>query len=255
MPEMNMLEQFANWKFYLIGPYPVGELGGLLLNIFMAVVSLIVSFFIGCILGLGRISRRHYIHYPCSIYIETVRATPLVMIIFWFYFFFPNVLGKPISVFWSAIISLSAYAAAYQAEIVRAGILAVPKGQIEAGLSCGMTRMQAIRVIVLPQAFKMMIPAFLSFFISLFKDTSVTYIIGMIELTQAGIIISQRQPDRMFAAYVCMATGYFIICYSMSHVARMMEKRLGMLDYETYRPDTLPQESFLVSPHEAASKA
>ena len=252
---MNMLEQFANWKFYLIGPYPVGELGGLLLNILMAVVSLIVSFFIGCILGLGRISRRHYIHYPCSIYIETVRATPLVMIIFWFYFFFPNVLGKPISVFWSAIISLSAYAAAYQAEIVRAGILAVAKGQIEAGLSCGMTRLQCIRIIVLPQAFKMMIPAFLSFSISLFKDTSVTYIIGMIELTQTGIIVSQRQPNRMFAAYVCMATGYFIICYSMSHVARMMERRLGMLDYETYRPDKVTQESFLVTPHEATSKA
>jgi polar amino acid transport system permease protein len=245
---MDILEQFANWKFYLIGLYPLGELGGLLLNILMAVVSLILSFFIGCILGLGRISRRYYIHYPCSIYIETVRATPLIMIIFWFYFFFPNVLGKPISVFWSAIISLSAYAAAYQAEIVRAGILAVPKGQIEAGLSCGMTRIQSIRIIVLPQAFKMMIPAFLSFFISLFKDTSVTYIIGMIELTQAGIIISQRQPDKMFAAYVCMAIGYFIICYSMSHIARMLEKRLGMLDYETYRPDTFSQESLLVSP-------
>jgi polar amino acid transport system permease protein len=214
-----------------------------------------MGFLMGCILGLGRISRRHYIHYPCAAYIETVRATPLVMTIFWFYFFFPNVLGKPISVFWSAIISLSAYAAAYQAEIVRAGILAVPKGQLEAGLACGMSRIQSIRIIVLPQAFKMMIPAFLSFSISLFKDTSVTYIIGMIELTQAGIIISQRQPDRMFSAYICMAIGYFIICYSMSHVARALEKRLGMLDYETYRPETFSQDFFLASAQESASKA
>ena len=252
---MDILEQFANWKFYLIGPYPVGQLGGLVLNILLAVLSLIMGFLMGCVLGLGRISRRHYIHYPCSAYIEGIRATPLVMIIFWFYFFFPNVLGRPISLFWSAIISLSAYAAAYQAEIVRAGILAVSKGQIEAGLACGMTRMQSIRIIVLPQAFKMMIPAFLSFSISLFKDTSVTYIIGMIELTQAGIIVSQRQPDKMFAAYVCMAVGYFIICYSMSHIARMLEKRMGMLDYETYRPDTFSKDSFLASPHESASKA
>lgn len=251
---MDILEQFGNWKFYLMGTYPVGEVGGLLLNILMAIVSLFIGFLIGCILGLGRISRRPYIHYPCAAYIEIVRATPLIMIVFWVYFFFPNVLGKPVSVFWSAIISISAYAAAYQAEIVRAGVLAVPRGQIEAGLSSGMTQLQSIRTIIMPQAFKMMIPAFMSFSISLFKDTSVTYIIGMIELTQTGIIVSQRQPDRMFAAYICMAVGYFIICYSMSHIARILEKRLGMLDYETYRPESLSRELF-VEPQQSASEA
>ncbi len=236
---MNILEQIINWKFYLIGTYPVGELGGLLLNIVMALLSLTFGFFLACILGLGRISRRRYIYYPCTVYIETVRATPLIMIIFWFYFFFPNVLGKPVSLFWSAIISLSAYAAAYQAEIVKAGILAVSKGQIEAGIASGMTRWQSIRIIVLPQAFKMMIPAFMSFYISLFKDTSVTYIIGMIELTQTGIIISQRQPDKMLSAYLCMAFGFFTICYSISLIARALEKRLGMLDYEGIKDKNL----------------
>ncbi len=218
-----------------MGTYPAGELGGLLLNIVMAILSLALGFLAACVLGLGRISRRPYIHYPCAAYIEIVRATPLIMIIFWFYFFFPNVLGKPVSLFWSAIISLSAYAAAYQAEIVRAGILAVPKGQIEAAMASGLTRRQSIMIIVVPQAFKMMIPAFMSFYISLFKDTSVTYIIGMIELTQAGIIISQRQPDKMFSAYLFMALGYFTVCYSISLGARALERRLGMLDYEKIR--------------------
>jgi len=236
---MGILEQFGNWKFYLMGTYPAGELGGLLLNILMAILSLSFGFLMACVLGLGRISRRRYVHFPCTAYIETVRATPLIMIIFWFYFFFPNVLGKPVSLFWSAIISLSAYAAAYQAEIVRAGILAVPKGQIEAAMASGIPRRQAILIIVLPQAFKMMIPAFMSFYISLFKDTSITYIIGMIELTQAGVIISQRQPDKMLSAYLFMAIGYFIVCYSISLLARALEKRLNMLDYEKIRDKSL----------------
>ena len=243
---MGILEQFSNWRFYLMGAYPNGPLGGLLLNISLALVSLSISFFMGVIFGLGRLSHRWFIRYPCIGYIEVVRATPLIMIVFWFYFFFPTIMGKNISLFWSAVISLSIYAAAYQAEIVRAGVLAVQKGQMEAALSSGMTRFQAVRLIILPQAFKMMIPAFVSFFISLFKDTSVTYIIGVIELTQTGVIVSQRQPDRMFAAYLCVAIGYFVVCYSMSHLARMLERRLGMLDYESYRPEIRRKELSLI---------
>ncbi len=231
-----LVEQFGNWKFYLIGAYPAGPIGGLFLNISIAVLCLLVSFFIGAIFGMGRMSCRRYISYPCTIYIETIRATPALLLVFWFFFFIPSVFGKNISLFWSAVIALSIYATAYQAEIVRAGVLAVPRGQMEAALSSGMTRFQAIKTIILPQAFKMMIPSFVSFFISLFKETSVTYIIGVIELTQTGIIVSQRQPDRMFAAYICMAIGFFVICYSMSHLARRLEKRLGMLDLTSYRP-------------------
>jgi len=231
-----LIEQFGNWKFYLIGAYPHGPVGGLFLNISMAVLCLSISFFIGAIFGFGRLSCRRYISYPCILYIETIRATPVLLIVFWFYFFIPSVFGQNISLFWSAIIALSIYATAYQAEIVRAGVLAVPLGQMEAALSSGMTRFQAIRTVILPQAFRMMIPSFVSFFISLFKDTSVTYIIGVVELTQTGIIVSQRQPNRMFAAYICMAIGYFVVCYSMSHVARMLEKRFGMYDLSSYRP-------------------
>lgn len=116
--------------------------------------------------------------------------------------FLPYLFGGDFTIFWSAVVALCVYAAAYQAEIVRAGIIAVPKGQLEAALTTGLSRYQAMRHIVLPQAFKMMMPSFVSFFVSLFKDTSVTYIIGVIELTQAGIIVSQRQPDKMYDAYI-----------------------------------------------------
>jgi len=243
---MDLFEQFSNINFYLFGSYPRGEIGGLTLNILMAFLAISLSFIFGALLGYSRLSCRPYVKFPCIFYIELVRSTPLIMIIFWFYFFLPYMFGGNITIFWSAVISLCAYAAAYQAEIVRAGIMAVPKGQLEAALSTGMSRYGAMRHVILPQAFKMMLPSFVSFFVSLFKDTSITYIIGVIELTQTGIIISQRQPDKMYAAYAMMAIGFWLVCFSMSHLARKLEKRIGVFDLESIRPEACRDEFMLL---------
>ncbi len=243
---MDLIEQFSNFNFYLLGPYPRGDIGGLMLNIIMAFLAIGISFSFGIILGYSRLSCRPYIKFPCIAYIELVRSTPLIMIIFWFYFFLPYIFGRNITIFWSAVISLCVYAAAYQAEIVRAGIMAVPRGQLEAALSTGMSRYGAMRHVILPQAFKMMLPSFVSFFVSLFKDTSITYIIGVIELTQTGIIISQRQPDRMLAAYVSMAIGFWVVCFTMSRLARRLEKRIGVFDLESIRPEACRDEFMLL---------
>jgi polar amino acid transport system permease protein len=243
---MDLLEQFSNVSFYLLGPYPNGEIGGLLLNVIMAFLAISISFVFGVVLGYSRLSCRLYIKYPCIAFIEIVRSTPLIMIIFWFYFFLPYLFGGSVTIFWSAVVSLCVYAASYQAEIVRAGIIAVPRGQLEAALSTGLSRYHAMRHIVLPQAFKMMMPSFVSFFVSLFKDTSVTYIIGIIELTQAGIIISQRQPDRMYAAYLSMGIGFWLVCFTMSQLARRLEKRIGVYDLESYRPEACRDEFMLL---------
>jgi len=121
---------------------------------------------------------------------------------------------------------------------------------MEAALSSGMTRLQALFYVILPQAFRIMIPSFVSFFISLFKETSVTYIIGVVELVQVGIIISQRQPNRMFAAYIFMAAGFLIICYGMSHLAKVLERRFGMYDLSSYRP-TVCRTDLSLKPCEA----
>jgi polar amino acid transport system permease protein len=242
---MELLGQFANWKFYLFGAYPAGPMGGLSLNIILAVLSIIIGLFMGALLGLGRMSCRRYICYPCIAYIDGVRSTPLLMIVFWFYFFLP-VIGIRLPLLWCAVIPLSIYAAAYQAEIVRAGVLAVPKGQMEAALSSGMSRLQAIMTVILPQAFKMMVPSFVSFFNSQFKNTSVVYIIGIVELTQTGIIISQRQPDRMLAAYICMAMGFWVVCYGLSYITQKLEKKLGILDSESYKPEICREDLALI---------
>lgn len=243
---MDLIEQFSNFNFYLLGTYPKGDIGGLLLNIIMAFLAISLSFLFGVLLGYSRLSCRPYIKFPCITYIELIRSTPLIMLIFWFYFFLPYMFGGHITIFWSAVISLCAYAAAYQAEIVRAGIMAVPKGQLEAALSTGMSRYKAMRHVILPQAFKIMVPSFVSFFVSLFKDTSITYIIGVIELTQTGIIISQRRPDRMLAAYLCMAMGFWLVCFSMSRLARRLEKRIGVFDLESIRPEACRDEFMLL---------
>jgi len=246
---MDILEQFSNWNFYLLGSYPNGDLGGIALNIVFAILAILLSFPIGVIVGYSRLSCRLYVKIPCILYIETIRATPLIMIIFWFYFFLPYLYGGSISVFWSCVISLSIYASAYEAEIVRAGILAIPKGQMEAALSTGMSRYKALRHVVLPQAFRIMVPSFVSFFVSLFKDTSTTYIIGMVELLQTGVIVSQREPNKMYAAYFCMAFGFWIVCFSLSRVARRLEKRIGVFDLESIRPDACRDDYMLLPTH------
>jgi polar amino acid transport system permease protein len=243
---MHLIEQLSNINFYLFGSWPKGDIGGLFLNIIMALLAIGISFIFGALMGYSRLSCRIYVKYPCIAFIEIIRSTPLIMIIFWFYFFLPYLFGGSITIFWSAVISLCVYAAAYQAEIVRAGIIAVPKGQMEAALSTGMHRYHAMGYVILPQAFKMMVPSFVSFFVSLFKDTSVTYIIGVIELTQTGIIVSQSQPDRIYTAYLIMAVGFWLVCFAMSHLARRLEKKIGVFDLESIRPEACRDEFMLL---------
>jgi polar amino acid transport system permease protein len=246
---MHLLEQFLNIDFYLFGSYPKGDLGGLALNIILAILAIAISFLFGVALGYSRLSCRPYVKYPCVLYIETIRSTPLIMIIFWFYFFLPYLFGGSITIFWSAVISLSVYASAYEAEIVRAGIMAIPRGQLEAALSTGMSRYKAMRYVILPQAFRIMVPSFVSFFVSLFKDTSTAYIIGVIELTQAGIIVSQRQPDRIFSAYTMMGLGFWIVCFSISRLAKKLEERIGVFDLESIRPEACRDDFMLLPTH------
>jgi len=244
---MTIFEKFSNWDFYLLGAYPQGEPGGLLLNVILAVLSLSLSFGFGVLFGYSRLSSRLYVKLPCIAFIEMVRATPLIIIIFWFYIVLPYLFGFNISVFWSVVISFCIYAAAYQAEIVRAGITAVPKGQLITALASGMSRYKAMGYVILPQAFRMMLPSFVSFLISLFKDTSTVFIIGVIELTQAGFIISHRQPDRMYAAYISIAAGFFLICNTLSYFAGKLEKRIGVYDFQSYRPD-VSRDEFMLFP-------
>lgn len=198
-------------------------MGGLSLSIVLAGIALTVSFFIGLVFGLGRLSKNTIISTISILYIEVIRGNPLIMVIFWVYFFSPIITGMQIDVFWSATIAFTIFSGAYIAEIVRAGVTAIPFGQFEASKASGLNYLQTMRFVVLPQALKIMIPAFVGQFIALFKDTSLAYIIGVFELTTVAQTLNNRLMIYPFEIYTTIAVLYFICCYSMSIVARQLE--------------------------------
>ncbi len=220
------LRSLLIWLFPQGGPGEIFHgLGGLSLSVILAFIALFVSFFIGLFVGIGRLSRNPVVSTPSVLYIEIIRGNPLIMVIFWVYFFSPIVTGMQINVFWSVTISFTLFSGAYLAEIVRAGVSAISRGQTEAATASGLSYYQAMRLVVLPQALKMMIPAFVGQFIALFKDTSLAYIIGVFELTTVAQTLNNRLMIYPFEIYTTIAVMYFICSYSMSRVARRLEIR------------------------------
>jgi len=223
---------WSNLRALLVWRFPEGGqgeiffgLGGLTLSIVLAGISLSASFFIGLAAGLGRLAKSPVVSTPCVLYIEIVRGNPLIMVIFWVYFFSPIVTGLQIDVFWSAAIAFTIFSGAYLAEIVRAGVSAIPFGQVEAATASGLTYFQTMRFIVLPQALKIMIPAIVGQFIALFKDTSLAYIIGVFELTTVAQTLNNRLMIYPFEIYTTIAVLYFLCCYAMSAAARRLERK------------------------------
>ncbi|MGE5508746.1 MAG: amino acid ABC transporter permease [Chitinophagales bacterium] len=200
--------------------------GGLQLTLGLSVVSIVLSFIFGTFLGMARLARTAAVRWPATVYIELVRATPLIMVIFWIFFLLPIVTGRPIPPVQSALVAFVLFTSAYVAEIVRAGIQSVPKGQTEAALASGLSGWQVMQEVVLPQALTKMIPPLVGQFISLFKDTSLAYIIGVLELTRRATIVNNRE-FQSFAIFGFVAVVYFVFCYALSRSARLLEARLA----------------------------
>ncbi|WP_031484810.1 amino acid ABC transporter permease [Maridesulfovibrio frigidus] len=216
------------WRFPQGGPDEVlWGLGGLSFSIIMSVIAISVSFFIGLIVGVGRTSKNKLFFIPSTLYIELIRGNPLIMVIFWIYFFIPILTGAFLNVFWSATIALTVFTGAYLAEIVRSGIQNIPPGQLEAAVSTGLTYLQAMRKIILPQALKQMLPAIVGQFIAIFKDSSLAFVIGVLELTFVAQGLNNRLMIYPFEIYTTVAALYFICCYMMSIVARRLERKLS----------------------------
>ena len=222
-----------NIRTLLVWRFPEGRaddmfmgLGGLSFSILMSVIAISISFFIGLIVGLGRMSKNNIFRIPSMMYIEFIRGNPLIIVIFWVYFFIPVFFNTFISVFWSATIALTVFTGAYIAEIVRGGIQNIPRGQFEAAMSSGLGYYRTMRHIILPQALKQMIPAIVGQFIAIFKDTSLAFVIGVMELTYVAQILNNRLMIYPFEIYTTIAALYFICCYAMSILAARLERRL-----------------------------
>ena len=213
-----------NFGFLIIqGFLGFGDFAGGTLR--LAVPAIILGFILGIFIGLGRLARSPWIRIPATAYVEFFRGVPLVMVIFWFWFAIPILLGVPIPEFGVAVAAFVVFEAAYLGEIVRAGIQSVPKGQVEAATATGLSRVQTMSYVVLPQGLKNMIPALVTQFIVLFKDTSLASIIGYVDLTKAAQIVNNREI-RPFELYLFIAVVYWLCSYGMSRYARHLERRL-----------------------------
>ncbi len=216
-----------NFDYFLIGPYPDGPLGGLAMSILLAIGGIFGAFWVGLFFGLMRLSRNALLSWIATVYIEIVRGTPLLMVIFWFYFLAPILLGQSLPEATSALISFIVFTSAYIAEIVRAGVQGLPKGQTEAARSTGLSHYQAMRYIVLPQALRNMIPSFVNQFVSLTKDTSLAYIIGVNELTRTATQVNNRTLNAPTEIFITIAVLYFIICYVLTEISRKLERNMS----------------------------
>jgi len=188
----------------------------------LAVPAIILGFILGTFIGLARLSRRRWISLPALVYIEFFRGVPLVMVIFWFWFIVPALAGKSLPEYSVALTAFVVFEGAYLAEIVRAGIQSVSRGQMEAATATGLTDNQTMRYVILPQALRNMIPALVTQFIVLLKDTSLASIIGYVDLTKAAQIVNNREI-RPFELYLFIAVIYWLCSYSMSRFARQYE--------------------------------
>jgi polar amino acid transport system permease protein len=216
-----------NFTYFMIGRYPNGPLGGLGLTLYLAVVSCILSVFGGLILGLLSISRHAWVRWPTVLFINAVRGLPLLMVIFWMYFLLPILLGKTTPESQTVIMGLTLFTSAYMSQIVRAGIEGIPGGQTEAALSTGLKPWQAMLYIVLPQGLRNMIPSFVNQFVSLIKDTSLAFIVGVSELTHVGTQINNRTMAYPTEIFIFIAFVYFIICYAFTSLSRVLERKLS----------------------------
>ncbi|WP_034301514.1 amino acid ABC transporter permease [Herbaspirillum sp. RV1423] len=210
----------------LIGEFPHGPLGGLSLTLILAVAGLVCAFPLAVLFGIARTSSIRWIALPSAAIVHTLRGLPVLMLIFWAYFIVPLLTGKSISGTTTVICALVAYETAFLGEVIKAGIQAIPKGQVEAARSLGMGYFRTLSDIVLPQALFNMIPSILNQLISLIKNTSLAYIISVNELTYSAYQVNAQLLTKPFQVYFILAMTYFVICYSLSTAVGKIEKKI-----------------------------
>jgi glutamate/aspartate transport system permease protein len=201
---------------------------GLWFSVYLTVIATLGGIVFGTVLALMRLSGNKLLMVPATFYVNGMRSIPLVMVILWFYLLVPLLTGKPIGAELSAIITFVAFEAAYFSEIMRAGIQSIPRGQVFAGQALGMTYNQNMRLVVLPQAFRNMLPVLLTQTIVLFQDTSLVYAIGAYDLLK-GFSLAGKIYGRPEEAYILAAVTYFVICFALSWAVKRLQAKIAIV--------------------------
>ena len=202
----------------------------------LASVAIVAGFPLGLILGLGRASSFPVIKIASTFYIEVIRGAPLVawLLLAWFVLptFLPNLFGlNEVSIVVRAMIVLSIFASAYIAEVIRGGLQSIPKGQLEAADALGLSTIDSTFNIILPQAIRVVIPALVSTFIAMFKDTSLVFILALTDLLQVGRLIPEQEPEffgRQLEALLVVAFLFWVVSISLSNLSSRLEKAMGI---------------------------
>ncbi len=201
---------------------------GLVFSIELTLIAMLGGIVLGTLLALMRLSGTKWLVLPAAAYVNLLRSIPLAMVILWFFLIIPLIIGKSLGAELSAIVTFTVFEAAYYSEVMRAGIQSVPKGQVHAGYAVGMTYRQCMQLIVLPQAFRNMLPVLLTQTIILFQDTSLVYVIGAYDLLK-GFEVSGRNLNRPAEAYLLAALVYFVICFSLSMLVRRLRAKIAII--------------------------
>jgi glutamate/aspartate transport system permease protein len=200
MPDYSLIVRNASFLF-----------DGLLLSLTLTLVGVIGGLAVGTALALVRLFTGVIGNRMVDAYVFVFRAIPLILVIFWFYFMVPLILGRPVGAWTSAITAFTLFEGAYYSEILRAGLKSVRAGQLNAALASGMSRAQALRYVIFPQAFTAMIPIFLTQAIILFQDTSLVFVVSLHDFLTATTIIANRD-GRLIEAYTFACLVYYLIC-------------------------------------------
>ncbi|HRD84411.1 MAG TPA: amino acid ABC transporter permease [Rubrivivax sp.] len=201
---------------------------GLLFSVQLTLVAMVGGIVLGTLLALMRLSGKPWLVMPAAAYVNTMRSIPLVMVILWFFLLIPLVIGRPMGAEMSAIVTFTLFEAAYYSEIMRAGIQSVPGGQVHAGYAVGMSYRQTMQLVVLPQAFRNMLPVLLTQTIILFQDTSLVYAIGAYDLLK-GFEVAGKNFNRPVETYLVAAVVYFAICFALSMLVKRLQARIAII--------------------------
>mgnify|MGYP000846384614 FL=1 len=220
---MNLDFSFLNW-----GVLSSFVAKGFYFSVQLTLVAMVGGIALGTVLALMRLSGKRWLVLPAAFYVNTLRSVPLVMVILWFFLLIPLLIKRPLGAELSAIITFTVFEAAYYSEIMRAGIQSVPRGQVHAGYAVGMTYAQTMQLVVLPQAFRNMLPVLLTQTIILFQDTSLVYAIGAYDLLK-GFEVAGKNFNRPVETYLVAAVVYFAICFSLSMLVRRLQKKIAII--------------------------
>lgn len=215
-------------SFYSWGVFHNYVLKGFYFSIFLTLVATGGGVLFGTALALMRLSGVKILTIPATIYVNGMRSIPFVMVLLWFFLLVPMLIGRPVGAEASAVITFIAFEAAYFSEIMRAGIQSIPRGQVFAGQALGMSYRQNMCLVILPQAFRNMLPVLLTQTIILFQDTSLVYAIGAYD-TLKGFEAAGKNYGRPIEAYLAAALLYFVVCYALSRLVRQLHQKIAII--------------------------